>query len=496
MALIAAWNFDEAAGDALDVTGNGHDFTPTDGDASRTGAGHTDGGLAFSGAGGAGPTIVAPAIGESTDRTVMMWLKLDSTPGVRWPIIWYVSSIDSGAWGILLLSGNIHIQARSSTEFARATGTAPTDEAWHHIAGTYTESTSTIELFVDGVSVDTTALTGPLRTDADTLILGSADGEPFTCDDLRIYDEALDQAAIETAMDTPVTGGAFSGTATVTGSGTLTAGGAPEPVVSPGLAGSGSLTATGTPDITAPAGLPGTGSLTIIGIPGVVGAVAEFAGSATLTTDAPDTTPLITVITVRRIRGGSRTMDAFFVGQAVPLRFLMFDADGEPADPTSYSLTMRLPDGTTEALVATNPEVGDWRHDYYPTVFGRFVATFVATGAVSDAVEDTFDVAPAAAAMVTLTQLRTYLGDGAAQWDDDELTTTLAAEQSSQARACRIDPYSLDLLEALKRRVARNLAMRKVPLGVSVSEVDATRIGGRDPEVRRLEGNYRRVSVG
>lgn len=188
--------------------------------------------------------------------------------------------------------------------------------------------------------------------------------------------------------------------------------------------------------------------------------------------------------------------DAFFVGKVVPLRFLLTDEDDEPADPTSYSLTVRRPDGTDEGLVATNPEVGDWRCDYYPVTYGRFVATFVASGAVADAIEDTFDVAPAGSAQLTLTQLRSYLGSGADQWDDTELATTLAAEQSAQARCCRIDPYSLDLLEALKRRVARNLAMRKVPLGVSVSEVDATRIGGRDPEVRRLEGPYRKVSTG
>jgi len=193
------------------------------------------------------------------------------------------------------------------------------------------------------------------------------------------------------------------------------------------------------------------------------------------------------------------TTDAFFVGKVVPLRFLLTDEDGEPADPTSYSLTVRRPDGTDEALVATNPEVGDWRCDYFPTVDGRFVATFVATGDVADAIEDTFDVAPPASAAVTVDQVKQYAGanSGIDQWSDTELATTLAAEQSAQARACRIDPYSLDLQEALKRRVVRNLALRALPIGIAGgANFEPTRIAKRDPEIRRLEGPYRKVVTG
>jgi len=191
--------------------------------------------------------------------------------------------------------------------------------------------------------------------------------------------------------------------------------------------------------------------------------------------------------------------DAFFVGKVVPLRFLLTDEDDNPADPTSYSLTVRHPNGTTEALAAANPEVGDWRADYYPVSVGRFVATFVATGAVADAIEDTFDVAPAASAAVTIAQVKEYAGanSGIEQWPDDELETTLAAEQVAQARACRIDPYSLDLAEALKRRVLRNLALRPLPIGiVGGANFEPLRIGKRDPEIRRLEGTYRKVVIG
>lgn len=94
---------------------------------------------------------------------------------------------------------------------------------------------------------------------------------------------------------------------------------------------------------------------------------------------------------------------------------------------------------------------------------------------------------------VTLLALRSYLGAAADQWDDDELGSALAAETADQANKLRVPtvvPAGLD--EALKRRVARNLAMRKVPLGIAVSEVEATQVRALDPEIKRFEAPYRR----
>lgn len=107
-----------------------------------------------------------------------------------------------------------------------------------------------------------------------------------------------------------------------------------------------------------------------------------------------------------------------------------------------------------------------------------------------------------------LAAVKAYLGeDSASQWDDDELTRTYAAELEDQTKRCRI-PYSLvdgvvvfsrpaALDEALLRRVARNLALRKAPLGIAASTdgVDVVRVGSSDPEIRRLEGPYRRMVI-
>lgn len=60
------------------------------------------------------------------------------------------------------------------------------------------------------------------------------------------------------------------------------------------------------------------------------------------------------------------------------------------------------------------------------------------------------------------------------------------------------DPDNSDLEEALKRRVQRNLAMRPLALALqgTGSEFGPTRVGGSDPEIRRLEAQRRRTVVG
>lgn len=69
------------------------------------------------------------------------------------------------------------------------------------------------------------------------------------------------------------------------------------------------------------------------------------------------------------------------------------------------------------------------------------------------------------------------------------------AEVADQAHRCRVVPYNDALASALVRRVRRAVAMANLPLGVTLDEF-AVRVGSTDPEVRRLEGPYRKVVVG
>lgn len=101
----------------------------------------------------------------------------------------------------------------------------------------------------------------------------------------------------------------------------------------------------------------------------------------------------------------------------------------------------------------------------------------------------------------TIPQLRIYLGQSS--YTDDQLSQALAAESAAQRRVVRVpkDPdavWDADLTEALCRRVARNLAMRGIPLAMFAGDPD---MGGltppnRDPEVRRLEGPLRKLKLG
>ena len=96
-----------------------------------------------------------------------------------------------------------------------------------------------------------------------------------------------------------------------------------------------------------------------------------------------------------------------------------------------------------------------------------------------------------------LTALKAYLGTLAGSATDSQLTIALATELAAQARVCNVGDYEAnDLVEAVFRRVARNLAMKALPLGVQMNDLGSIRLGSQDPEVRRLEGPFRKRVVG
>lgn len=100
-----------------------------------------------------------------------------------------------------------------------------------------------------------------------------------------------------------------------------------------------------------------------------------------------------------------------------------------------------------------------------------------------------------------LEDVKEYLG--LTSVSDDVIDAALLVETMAQFDMCRIplDPgeFPEPLAEALKRRVARNLALRNLPLAIpSANDADSgvAFIPGRDPEIRRLEAPYRRLVVG
>lgn len=105
-------------------------------------------------------------------------------------------------------------------------------------------------------------------------------------------------------------------------------------------------------------------------------------------------------------------------------------------------------------------------------------------------------------AIPDLAAVKTYLG-GETSASDAEITSALAAETALQAAMCRIpaapEDYPVPLGEALCRRVARNLYMRRIPSGLETINTEAGGMGVRistDPEIKRMEAPYRRLVVG
>lgn len=100
-------------------------------------------------------------------------------------------------------------------------------------------------------------------------------------------------------------------------------------------------------------------------------------------------------------------------------------------------------------------------------------------------------------AIPDLDAVNDYLGDHS--WSDADVAAALAAETAAQAAVCTLpDVYPDDMAEALLRRVARNLAMRAVPLSVQQGDVETQPVfvPRLDPEIRRYEAPYRRLVVG
>lgn len=199
---LAEYSFDEASGPALDVSGNGHDLV-LGGDVVRSVSGHTGSGLATAGDGDWAE--IAPAFGQTTDRTLALWMIDPEDAVVQWIVRWNVDSIDSGSWGFLNLAGDIVVQARHAGGFTRVGTPRPTDGLWHHYAATYDESTTTLKFYLDGVETESSSSApGPLRTDADTIDIGAWTSTTTIIDDLRMYDSALDAETIALIAATPV----------------------------------------------------------------------------------------------------------------------------------------------------------------------------------------------------------------------------------------------------------------------------------------------------
>ncbi|HEY3516610.1 MAG TPA: hypothetical protein VGL98_06140 [Gammaproteobacteria bacterium] len=197
------------------------------------------------------------------------------------------------------------------------------------------------------------------------------------------------------------------------------------------------------------------------------------------------------------VRADSPTSIELAVSDVWVIDVCVTDADGDAADDAPV-VTVTLPAGGTATPTVESLSAGRYRAEYIVVTTGRYVARAVTLthGAADFAAYVTGTTA--ATGMPDLDDVLNYLG-----WtednDNDDAATALATESAAQRRVCRIGAtYPDDLRGALYRRVARNLALKGLPLAVLRGDAESgdTVLPGRDPEVRRLEGPHRKLVAG
>ena len=163
---------------------------------------------------------------------------------------------------------------------------------------------------------------------------------------------------------------------------------------------------------------------------------------------------------------------------------------------TVPTVVVTLPDNTTSNPTVETVETGRYRAVHTAATAGRYVALASAGGDVAGFAAHALAVT-AGSGMPDVPAVVAYLGP--TSHTTEEIQSALDAEADDQRSRCRVAAvYPPALREALLRRVARNLEMRKMPLAVlqGDAEVGSTMLPFRDPEVRRLEGPHRKLKMG
>lgn len=170
--------------------------------------------------------------------------------------------------------------------------------------------------------------------------------------------------------------------------------------------------------------------------------------------------------------------------------------------PDTITGTVTLPAGSnpaTATATVTRESTGIYTVTYTLAAAGQhyLTVTVASTTFGNDVLVFEVLAVTGAGTVPDLAAVKTYLGDHS--HTDAEISDALAAETQAQRDMCRRPvPYPTPMAQALMRRVARNLALRRMPLAMTQGDADfgPLAIPGRDPEVRRLEAPYRRLVVG
>lgn len=114
-------------------------------------------------------------------------------------------------------------------------------------------------------------------------------------------------------------------------------------------------------------------------------------------------------------------MATYDLGDIVALGVTVKDAAGTPANATTVTCTVYLPDGTTATPTVTNSGTGLYDINYAPTQFGRHQVKWIATGTNASAYSDEFTVRDfAQMGIVSLDEVKAHLNIPASNTTNDE----------------------------------------------------------------------------
>jgi len=171
--LVAGYDF---KGDAKDFSGNGYDGTVSGASLTSNHFGVPNSAYSFNGTSDYIKSV--PASNFPTSFTVSVWAK-HLTSNV-YNTMMGIDKTESGPIGLLYLQKAVDnrwkciVVNTDDTQFMAESDATYTDTNWHHIVGTYDDSSKSVKLYVDGILQSTSpTLTGTRATPNDYMEIGA-----------------------------------------------------------------------------------------------------------------------------------------------------------------------------------------------------------------------------------------------------------------------------------------------------------------------------------
>ena len=211
--LVAAYAFDEGSGTTV-TDASGHGLTGTIVGATWTTSGKYGNALSFDGSSSYVDLGNPTALQLTGSMTLSAWVKAAANPADDGQII--AKSDNTSGWQLKTSPDTgphtfgVGVSPSSTSLIQRYSTTVRSLSTWYHVAGVYNATTKTLDIYVNGV-LDNGSLTGTVpaaqfNASVNANIGRRTGGFYFNgiIDEVQIYNRALTQAEIQTAMTTPL----------------------------------------------------------------------------------------------------------------------------------------------------------------------------------------------------------------------------------------------------------------------------------------------------